>query len=53
MLRRRANFTLAVRATFERELQMFTHKFTPLSMYKGASTYDVRKIFGCSSNYAM
>ena len=25
-------FPLSVRATFERELQIFTHKFTPLSI---------------------
>ena len=44
MLRRRAprEFPLSVRATFKRDLQIYTHKFTPLST-------DMQKIglLGC------
>ena len=37
----RREFPLSVRATFERELQIYTHKFTPLSITVKANSAEL------------
>ena len=41
LLRSPRAFPLSVWATFKRQIQMFTHKFTPLSIYS-TSIYFIR-----------